>query len=777
MARFPVSLLIAALAALLAGCSDTHAPRAASIAIAPRVATLALGDSAQLTATVSDRGGKVLTGAAVAWASADAAVVTVSSTGLLRAVAPGHATISAVAEDARDTLSVAVSIRFVQVAGGIDRLCGIASNGAAFCRGANEYGQLGNGTTTASDTFVPVAGGHRFGDLQLGQHTTCALAADSTAWCWGSGLFGALGTGDTLTRTSPAAVAGGRRYVALAVGAWHACAVTAGGATYCWGQGAYGQTGDSSGADHSAPLLLEGAPAFVALSAGGVATCGITAAQAAWCWGFNGHGQLGAVTDTVFHEPVAVLGGQTFLTLAMRDQYCGVTSDGEVRCWHAGDYGGFWQTPADGLRYTALGTAWEHACGLASDSTVYCWGFYVGGSRAVTQGGSFTSVTTGDYADCAVSTGGTAYCWFLHCGYAEDVVCSEPPLQFPVQAARPVTAVSAGPDFNACALEDDGTVACFYLDAIDYPPTADSVTTPVAVPGGLTFRSVVVGTNDLRPLLPSGDFACGLAADSTAYCWTTHDGWSSVPRVTVSNPVAVPGGLRYTSLDTYGNHVCGIAVGGAAYCWRPGDAAPNLVPGGRSFARIFSAWRADCAIDAAGKAYCWGWNSDGELGLGFKSNQALTPVTVSGGHAFGALAVGSEHACALAGDGGAWCWGDNSLGELGTGDTTQSSAPRAVTGGLSYTSLVASASNRTCGLDANGAAYCWGTGVTAPAPQQAGTHFISLAPSSPYGICGVTTAGEIVCRGATAARASHRSPTIRPAPADARRPVGVLRLR
>src|SRR5258707_8919242 len=71
------------------------------------------------------------------------------------------------------------------------------------------------------------------------------------------------------------------------------------------------------------------------------------------------------------------------------------------------------------------------------------------------------------------------------------------------------------------------------------------------------------------------------------------------------------------------------------------------------------------------------------------------------------IAAGASHACRLADNGLASCWGDNSHGELGDGSETSSANPIAVSGGLRFTAIAAGAA-RTCGIVESGAAYCWG---------------------------------------------------------------------
>src|SRR5206468_8325032 len=80
---------------------------------------------------------------------------------------------------------------------------------------------------------------------------------------------------------------------------------------------------------------------------------------------------------------------------------------------------------------------------------------------------------------------------------------------------------------------------------------------------------------------------------------------------------------------------------------------------------------------------------------------STVPVTVSGGLTFSTLSVGGRHACGLTTSGAAYCWGFNSVGQLGDGSNNSSSVPVPVSGGLTLTALSAGGT-RTCGLTTTG---------------------------------------------------------------------------
>ena len=115
-----------------------------------------------------------------------------------------------------------------------------------------------------------------------------------------------------------------------------------------------------------------------------------------------------------------------------------------------------------------------------------------------------------------------------------------------------------------------------------------------------------------------------------------------------------------------------------------------------------------CAL-VSGSVWCWGQNDHGQLGNGTLSDSAV-PVEVSslGSGGVQGVAAGDEHTCAVV-NGGVWCWGDDTFGQLGNGISPGNAPPGAVQGlgAGSGVQAVAAGQYHTCAL-VNGGAWCWG---------------------------------------------------------------------
>jgi alpha-tubulin suppressor-like RCC1 family protein len=195
-----------------------------------------------------------------------------------------------------------------------------------------------------------------------------------------------------------------------------------------------------------------------------------------------------------------------------------------------------------------------------------------------------------------------------------------------------------------------------------------------------------------------------------------------ITRPTPTDPGPGAAGLVATRLSAGGKHTCAIARAGVAICWganergQLGTAAgqsstgPVRNPDIRGLTAIVSGAQHTCGLREDGSAICWGGNDKGQLGAATPGRQlSADAVTVAGGRTFTALTAGDRHTCGLAADGAAWCWGDNSADQLGTG--ASGPTPALVRGGKKFT-VLAAGSKHTCGVGTDGAVLCWGDGFS-----------------------------------------------------------------
>ena len=195
------------------------------------------------------------------------------------------------------------------IVAGHNHTCILTAEGAVKCWGANEFGQLGNGSNTSSNAPVNVSGlNSGIAVLSAGGYTTCALTTSGDAKCWGANEFGQLGNGSNIDSNIPINVNGlGAGVLSIAPSAWHTCGVVASGAVKCWGSNSSGELGIGTGADSNEPLDVSGLDGGVAaIATGDRHSCALLTSGKAKCWGANGAGQLGNGTHADSNVPVNV---------------------------------------------------------------------------------------------------------------------------------------------------------------------------------------------------------------------------------------------------------------------------------------------------------------------------------------------------------------------------------------------------------------------------------------------------------------------------------------
>lgn len=364
--------------------------------------------------------------------------------GLFRDLTPPRRTVlAAIALLALAAASIVLFIRWrdsklplpphPSVAASSTHTCALTAKGGVMCWGDNSFGQLGDGSVTGSAVPVSVRG-LEAGTTALSSsgQFTCALTQDGIVRCWGANESGQLGNGTTQASSVAVDVSElGSGVLQVSAGVSHACAITASREVFCWGTNGTGELGTGDVTPSAVPVKVKDLPSrAVALDAGNGFTCVTLADASVWCWGDNGDGQLGNGDDSgrLTGEQVPNLEPVSALT-AGDAHACVITRDGVVDCWGAnwtGQLGiamasrgsafpiGVPALPSQGIQSIAGG--YNATCALASGD-VYCWGGAIdaasaelSGPRKTTELHGATEVSVGGFHGCARTPTGL-WCW------------------------------------------------------------------------------------------------------------------------------------------------------------------------------------------------------------------------------------------------------------------------------------------------------------------------------------------------------------------------------
>lgn len=231
----------------------------------------------------------------------------------------------------------------VDVAVGHDHSCAVVEDGRVFCWGANDHGELGDGTLDDSPTPVLVSGIGPARSVEVSGEssavqgrTACAVLDDGTLACWGSGGHGQLGTGDYDDSSTAQPVQGLDDVVEVALGDSHTCALIADGTMRCWGSNSlYGPVGVGQGDSFPTPQIVPDVVDAVAVAAGGYNSCAVISDGSLKCWGSNHSGQMG--TPPLFNSPDS--SARTPRLMPVTAPVVGVDVEGGTVCAAHGDQG------------------------------------------------------------------------------------------------------------------------------------------------------------------------------------------------------------------------------------------------------------------------------------------------------------------------------------------------------------------------------------------------------------------------------------------------------
>lgn len=157
-----------------------------------------------------------------------------------------------------------------------------------------------------------------------------------------------------------------------------------------------------------------------------------------------------------------------------------------------------------------------------------------------------------------------------------------------------------------------------------------------------------------------------------------------------------------------------------------------------------------CALLQNGTVWCWGNNASGQLGIG-NLTSVFSPVQVGASLSMNDVTdihiTGGDAAsvCVVRNHTNLWCWGANSYGTVGNGNTTNQTSPVPITSVTDTNQILSmtGAGNTRCILKANGKVYCWGEGTNG----QLGNNTTPTVNANPVQVTGITTAKQLVGAG------------------------------
>ncbi len=390
--------------------------------------------------------------------------------------------------------------------------------------------------------------------------------------------------------------------VAIAGGYTHTCALLRDGNVRCWGGNDQGQLGLGNADDHSnqqpyqLPLVGLGGK-VAAITSGSHHNCALMQDSTMQCWGANSHGQLGlghsqnvGANESPSAQVSRVdLGVPVQAIAAGGDSTCALLTDGTVRCWGRNDFGqlGLGHTNDVGaaaapsallaqvtLDATALaiGVSGEHACAALSNYTFRCWGRNQFGQLD-------DSATTSNIGDNEPPTSAAA-------------------LNFYVGQTAVTTLLGSG--WRTFVLYDSGMVAGWGYN-LDGALGAGSVDSRYP-----SYSQRIIGASQGVSQIAAGStHACQIQNDHSLYCWGLNDS-----------------GQLGTS-DT-------ATIGDAAYSFPRIDLGFDSLGRTVYVANVGAGEFHTCAWLTTHELRCWGYNSEGQLGLGYISNP---PTDFVGGDA------------------------------------------------------------------------------------------------------------------------------------------------
>jgi alpha-tubulin suppressor-like RCC1 family protein len=619
----------------------------------------------------------------------------------------------------------------VQVAAGDNYCLALKYDGTVWAWGDNEFGQLGDGsTTTNKNTPVKVSGLSNISMIAAGKSHSLALKNDGSVWAWGENQNGQLGDGTNTNKTTPVQVSNLFNVSMIVAGDYYSLALKDDSSVWTWGYNYYGQLGDGSTTNKNTPIKVTGLFNVTMVAVGDRHSLVLKNDGSVWAWGYNGSGQLGDGSTTNKFTPVQVPELSNVTMIATGEHHSMVLTDNDlVWAWGNNHYGQL----ADGstidrsspVKVTCLSNVSliaagiSHSLALKDDGSIWAWGsnYYGQLGDGTTQNksspiqlsgiSSVTSITAGKYYSLAIKKNGSIWAWgYNYYGQLGDgrtkEICS--PMQ--VSGLSHVTMISAG-ETHSLAINEDSSVRAWGQNY--HGQLGDGTTRKKSCPTKVSKLSNI-------SIIDAGEsHSLAIKEDGSVWAWGYNacgqlgDGTN----INKSSPLQISGLSNIIMIAAGYHHSIALKNDASIWAWgcnAHGElSSPVQISGLSDVTMIAAEDHHTLALKDDGSVWAWGLNSSGVLGDG-TSESRTSPVQVSDLLHVTRIATGDSHSLALKNDGSVWAWGNNNYGQLGDGTKIGKKTPVKVYG-LSNCTKIAAGASHSIAIKDDGTVWAWGYNV------------------------------------------------------------------
>ena len=672
----------------------------------------------------------------------------------------------------------------VQVAAGGTHSAAVTKDGDLYMWGSNGAGQLG--VYSNANSKIPIKVNNSSSTLPeksvkyvaLGGNHSAAITKDGSLYIWGWNNYGQLGDGTTTERYTPIKIMDNVASVSL--GDYHSAAVTKDGSLYMWGNNSSGQLGDGTTTSRYTPVKIMNNVASVSL--GSSHSAAITKDGSLYMWGWNHYGQLGDGTTTSYrYTPVKIMDNVASVSLGGIHS-AAITKDGSLYKWGGGDKTRPHRV-ASNVQSVKLG--YSHTTVISKDGGLYTWG-----SNNYGQLGNGTTINSSnpikimnDVVNCAgggnhtiaLKKDGTVYTWgYNNCGQLGDGTTTDRTSPGAIQiydhtnvltssgvkhgiipdngnysfgSTGEIVQVAAGGTHSA-AVTKDGDLYMWGSNGAGQLGVYSNANSKIPIK--VNNSSSTLPEKSVKYVALGGNHSAAITKDGSLYIW----GWNNYGQLgdgTTTErytPIKIMDNVASVSLGDY--HSAAVTKDGSLYMW--GNNSSGQLGDGTTTSRytpvkimnnvasVSLGSSHSAAITKDGSLYMWGWNHYGQLGDGTTTSYRYTPVKIMdnvasvslGGIHSAAITkdgslykwgggdktrphrvasnvqsvkLGYSHTTVISKDGGLYTWGSNNYGQLGNGTTINSSNPIKI---MNDVVNCAGGGNHTIALKKDGTVYTWG---------------------------------------------------------------------